>query len=209
MKYLVVFLVFVMGAITMVEALNCLKCKEVGKRDCRGESVECVHKDDFCTKKIEYNQLDKDLITTVARGCSNISEACHNTVDYTSVNYAVVTHNECCYTDNCNNGKITMPKLNTNENGYMCPACFVAGKNYCDKEIITIPCNQNQRDCYVFFGLGARPGEKLKNYYISGCMTSDACIYGPKTLVGTRVAKPSNITCSPAQRTHNSHNRYY
>nr|QDH44589.1 sodefrin precursor-like factor C [Boana cinerascens] len=199
MKYLVV-LVFAMAAIAIGEKLWCLQCKAVGEEDCTGESVMCENEDDICMKGVEHSTLNGDLKIAVNRGCTNISKMCDKTITFTSTKYKVITYHKCCYKNNCNSGIIKMPKQNTAENGFICPACLTVGNDTCDEKTEQLPCINNQQICYVYTGSGSRPGEEDNNYYVSGCLTKDTCDYALASLVGSMPGNSSSMTCSRAKK---------
>ncbi|KAM3923185.1 phospholipase A2 inhibitor and Ly6/PLAUR domain-containing protein-like [Leptodactylus fuscus] len=175
-------------------AVRCMKCKAIGKNDCTGESVECEHKDDFCTTAIEHNHYRGHMITTVSRGCKNSSILCNGPILMTANEvWALASFFQCCHTDNCNSGKIEMPLLNYTTNGLSCLSCYEEGSYSCQK-YEPLPCIGDQEDCFDFSGLGARPGHKEVPYAIAGCAKKGACKIKYDALVGSKVGHPNKLT---------------
>nr|QDH44590.1 sodefrin precursor-like factor D [Boana cinerascens] len=197
MKYLIVFLVFAMGAITIGEKLNCIECKAKGE-DCTGESVECENEGDFCITAKEYDILNGNSIVSVSKGCTNISGLCDNPMIITSIDALLHLINKCCFEDDCNSDNIKMPEVNTKRNGFTCPGCLVIGSDKCNTKPKKFPCIDNQEECLEYIGGATRTGQNELQYYVSGCITNRGCEYGLPYLVGSIVSNSSSFKCSPA-----------
>nr|QDH44591.1 sodefrin precursor-like factor E [Boana cinerascens] len=193
MKYLIVVLVFVMGAITIGEARWCINCTANSGVDCDGESVECENEGDFCQKATSIRSVYGQLRYQVIKGCKSVSGSCNKFVNANTNEFWLLLYSECCYDDNCNTGEIYMPKQNTTENGLNCPSSLVIGSDQCGTGNETVPCKGDQTVCFMFAADGTGPDKA--NYCMKGCISEGVC----ELPTDASTTSTTSRSCKPAQ----------
>ncbi|KAM4014880.1 phospholipase A2 inhibitor and Ly6/PLAUR domain-containing protein-like [Anomaloglossus baeobatrachus] len=198
MKYFLVFLVFVVGEITIGEALRCHKCEAEGKKDCTGKSVLCSNKDDVCIKKIVIDIINGVNNTVASKGCSNKTNLCNGPAMAQNKNFLKLSVTKCCNKDNCNRGKIEMPVVNTTENGVTCMTCFERGSTKC-KNYEPFKCRGNAKECMEYIGdKSGRPNNvgKPQQFAIVACSSPSGCNNGYDDSGKAQVAEHRILRCN-------------
>ncbi|XP_077113426.1 phospholipase A2 inhibitor and Ly6/PLAUR domain-containing protein-like [Ranitomeya variabilis] len=177
------------------EAIRCQQCKEIGEEYCSGPFVECENEDAVCTTAKEYSSINGETEVTAFRGCLDSYMKCNQLLTMNADVFNMTFYYDCCDSDDCNNGTIVVPPLNTTENGVICPHCFKVGSYQCE-EYDYIACTGNQRACMEFGGDATRAGHEEGKYAFACCASGDVCQIGYDILIGCSVGDFKNMNCT-------------
>nr|AJF36151.1 sodefrin precursor-like factor 24 [Lissotriton helveticus] len=199
MRTLLTAAVLLCALIAGVNCLLCEKCFSVGTATCSGIYSLCPADITHCVQGLENHTIGSNNTLTAFKDCGTPSSriACGKTLSFRTSMTGVRISRTCCDSDYCNGGAIQAPAVDELPNGYKCRECFnyhSAGACTTEKEIL---CTGQEKACSFLSGKAAFPGEAVKEYSASGCMTRNFCGKGAFNLQGLQLLN-YDFKCSPA-----------
>ncbi|XP_030068840.1 phospholipase A2 inhibitor and Ly6/PLAUR domain-containing protein [Microcaecilia unicolor] len=174
--------------------LTCDHCLNIEGDSCSGLSAEC-NEGEMCLTHIENATKGNEGHLACFKGCGKYDpRICKKALYAHSDTFSFVLYTECCNEDNCNSGTVTVPPINTTENGFECPTCYIIGSSECTSTK-TIKCVGNEEQCFNSVGNVRMPGDKFEEQAIQGCISTGSCEIGFSATKGMTALAMKKFTC--------------
>lgn len=174
MKSLLTVFVFTSLAVSSVESYQCTVQKCL--------NTMCFESASVCeTTKGCFNEIQKfDTPSSMTdgtfrqKGCIEDSKTCSSlTILATLGDQRTFTYaNNCCTSEKCNQGDLTLPAPSSTPNGVECPACYSEKANLCSS-VTTLKCTGEEKKCIEVTGKGVEISSLV--LYGKGCATENSC----------------------------------
>ncbi|XP_068098059.1 phospholipase A2 inhibitor and Ly6/PLAUR domain-containing protein-like isoform X1 [Hyperolius riggenbachi] len=180
--------------LTPGHAIFCHICNSYNGDSCVGQLHQCSEEDDTCLyekMKIIHERAEE---TEDIRRCGK-SRECGRVGRIQSSRKTILINTTCCDHSGCHTPMPTLPSINNDENGVICPACFVPNADRC-ASYDNLKCTGKEKRCVRYMRTEKRVRDTLH-----GCTTDEICEAGSSVVhLPGRYYKSviNNISCTNA-----------
>ncbi|KAL8219605.1 UNVERIFIED_CONTAM: hypothetical protein K2H54_028559, partial [Gekko kuhli] len=188
----------------LVATAHSLICKCT---DCNPQGTCSVPDFGVCLTITQETNLGGPKTSGVFRSCEWNTQSCEQKVMTITGGKGLywTSNTECCTTDNCNAGPISVPPVSLTPNGLKCPTCFAfRSASDCEADEM-LTCTGTQDHCISISGFVNEEGGLSSPFIAKGCSTATACFLPLATdLYSSGISfNFNNIICNPSP-SHNS-----